>query len=283
MLTRDYRNFNKGELTWASVGRFGKGNCCKIARASMFFLLPLLASLIVVASSPSISSWLNFLRTKYTEQFALIGRDRFVLIVWMFASTLIVFLGTFSFWKDIGKQQLMYKGNNRLVDRDYGRALSMTFWSVVGVLMLISGMIIALLAMLVLATDLLSYILLCFEFMSAVIFLMFACIDHWLERATRVASMDEDTKPRWIAYEQLHVMSVDSIMFIDVPVLIAALALFGVSLFHQISGEHVHSGAIFHYGFLAGGLVTHIIFSQYIFTALKVRDLWYEYHNAGAS
>ena len=69
-------------------------------------------------------------------------------------------------------------------------------------------------------------------------------------------------------------------MFIDIPVFITSSVFFLVSLFYHFSSDHLRSGDLFHYGFLAGGLVTHIVFSQFIFATLKVRDLWYGFHNA---
>ena len=73
-------------------------------------------------------------------------------------------------------------------------------------------------------------------------------------------------------FSRAYSFSRDSILFIDSPVLLASLIIFLTSLYFEINSTVVDESTMFHHGFSTGALVVHIIFSQYIFMMLKIKD-----------
>jgi hypothetical protein len=123
--------------------------------------------------------------------------------------------------------------------------------------------------------DYISEMLIGFEVVSTVIFFIFIFIDASLMNGANSAtkelthSTDEELRKK---FRRTYFFSRDSILFIDLPVFIASAVILFLSIGVVGNGISGDENNIFHNGFSTGALVVHIVFSQFIFMMLKIRD-----------
>ena len=244
-----------------SVLEFYKENKKETNRSILTFLLPLIIAAIAISCKEWISNRSPLINS--------INFQDYFLSVFVLASIVIMLIGTGGFYSDSKKLLTDYKQDNNSVKTLFGKSLNGTVVTIVfGWIFFVASIIV-----IIASPSYISLMLLSFECISTFVFGIFLFIDYWLMKGAKIARDDSDISQKdKNHFSRAYSFSRDSILFIDSPVLLASLIIFLTSLYFEINSTVVDESTMFHHGFSTGALVVHIIFSQYIFMMLKIKD-----------